>query len=129
MKVNRYMAIYLLIVLPAQIATSETIKREYWPTEQWKTIAPIKAGFDDKKINSMDAKLIQALPITSSLLIVRNGYLVHEKYFQGDVDTLRQTWSQTKSIISVLIGVLISRGKLKNVDQNLLALLPELQSR
>jgi CubicO group peptidase (beta-lactamase class C family) len=60
---------------------------------------------------------------------VKNGYLVHEKYFQGDADTLRQTWSQTNSIISVLIGVLISRGKLRNVDQNILALLPELQSK
>jgi len=94
-----------------------------------KHLAKQRPVFDQKKLASIDANIVKDYPHVSSIIIVRNGYIVHEKYFKGDANTLREVWSQTKSVVSILIGVLISGGKIKNVDENLLALLPELQSK
>jgi CubicO group peptidase (beta-lactamase class C family) len=60
-----------------------------------------------------------------SVLIARHGKLVYEGYFEGDVTTLRDTRSATKSITDVLIGIAIGEKKLSGVDARVLALLPE----
>jgi CubicO group peptidase (beta-lactamase class C family) len=118
----------LIFALSTALSTAQTTNRDYWPTEQWRGISPTKAGFDENKLASINTRLVKDCPNISSLLVVRNGYMLHEKYFTGDADTLRNVRSQTKSVISLLVGVLISRGKIKDVDQKLLALLPGLQS-
>jgi CubicO group peptidase (beta-lactamase class C family) len=71
---------------------------------------PIRAG-DFKKIGSV--------------VIARHGKLIYETYFDGDVTTLRDTRSATKSITDILVGIAIREKKLSGVDARVLALLPE----
>jgi len=60
-----------------------------------------------------------------SVLIAHQGKLVYEAYFDGDVNTLRDTRSATKSITDILIGIAIDEKKLSGVDARILALLPD----
>src|ERR1700704_525821 len=60
-----------------------------------------------------------------SVVIARHGKLIYESYFDGDVTTLRDTRSATKSITDILVGIAIREKKLSGVDARVLALLPE----
>jgi CubicO group peptidase (beta-lactamase class C family) len=51
--------------------------------------------------------------VTTALLVVHRGQIVHERYAHGfDVGTRTRTWSTAKSIAATLIGMLVDRGKL-----------------
>lgn len=63
-----------------------------------------------------------------SLLVIRNNYLVLEKYFSPEYYGREYRYpikSATKSITSALIGIAIDQGKLKGVQTNLLEFFPE----
>jgi hypothetical protein len=51
--------------------------------------------------------------ITTALLVVQHGRIVHERYAPGfDVTTRTRTWSTAKSIAATLIGMLVDDGRL-----------------
>lgn len=61
-----------------------------------------------------------------SVVVVKNGALVHEAYFGGySGDQLHTIFSITKSVSSALVGIAIEEGYIKDVDQYLPTLLPE----
>ena len=61
------------------------------------------------------------------LLIVKNGYLIAEDYFnEGGVEQLSGRQSMTKSITSALAGVALDQGCLSSVDQAMMEFFPEL---
>jgi CubicO group peptidase (beta-lactamase class C family) len=61
-----------------------------------------------------------------SLLVVKNGYLVAEKYFnQGSIDELSKRASVTKSYTSALVGIALDQGYIKSVDQKMLDFFPD----
>ncbi len=61
-----------------------------------------------------------------SLLIVRNGSLVHEAYFEGfQRNSLHTIYSVTKSISSALIGIAIDQGLIQSVEDTVLSFFPE----
>lgn len=50
---------------------------------------------------------------TRALLVLRGGKLVYEKYAEGfDAQTKLNSWSMAKSITAVLVGMLVSDGRL-----------------
>jgi len=52
--------------------------------------------------------------VTTALLVVHRGEIVHERYAPGfDVTTRTRTWSTAKSIAATLIGMLVDEGKLE----------------
>ncbi|MFN4147477.1 MAG: serine hydrolase domain-containing protein [Runella sp.] len=55
---------------------------------------------------------------TTAFLVFQNGKLKYEKYWEG-FDTLSrsQSFSAAKSVISMLIGIALSEGKIKSLDQ------------
>jgi CubicO group peptidase (beta-lactamase class C family) len=63
-----------------------------------------------------------------SVLIARHGRLAFEEYFDGGIDSLRDTRSATKSITGLLIGIAIDEHKLSGADARVLELLPERRS-
>lgn len=72
----------------------------------------------------MDAEKLDNL---YSLLIVKNGYLIAEKYFNGfTVNEAIQTASVTKSIISALTGIAIRENVIEGTDQKLKDFFPEI---
>ncbi|MGE3348368.1 MAG: serine hydrolase domain-containing protein [Ramlibacter sp.] len=61
-----------------------------------------------------------------SLLVVRQGALVGERYYRGaTADGLHGINSVTKSVTSMLVGLSLHQGVLSNLQQTVGALLPE----
>jgi CubicO group peptidase (beta-lactamase class C family) len=64
-----------------------------------------------------------------SLIILHENKLVLEKYFRGwRREKLHPMFSATKSVTSALIGIAITQGKIKGVDQKVLGFFPEYTS-
>ncbi|MCK5148826.1 hypothetical protein KAR48_18880, partial [bacterium] len=56
-------------------------KREYWPTSDWRSSTPEMQGMGSAKLLIADEFIQNRLPDAFSLLVVKNGYLVFEKYY------------------------------------------------
>lgn len=62
---------------------------------------------------------------TNAFLVLKNGKLVYEKYFNGTTkDKLLPTYSMAKTLTSIMIGQLIDAGKIKESD-TFVSILPE----
>jgi CubicO group peptidase (beta-lactamase class C family) len=100
--------------------------REYWPTNGWKTSTLELQGMDSAKLMIADEFIQERLPDAFSLLVVKNGYLVFEKYYRwGSPERYAVVHSVTKSVTSALIGIALEKGYLSGVDQKLIDFFPE----
>jgi CubicO group peptidase (beta-lactamase class C family) len=63
----------------------------------------------------------------TSILVARHGTLVHETYFEGDADTLRDTRSATKTVTGTLVGIAIDAGLLPGTGAKALSFFPGMQ--
>lgn len=79
---------------------------------EWPTGSPASQQLDPVAI--LDAVTrAQTLPRILSLLVVRNGVLVVEQYFNGNfADSLNDGRSVTKSVMSTLVGTALHKGVL-----------------
>src|SRR4029450_1942945 len=92
--------------------------RDYWPTTGWRTAAPAAQGMDPAVLDDLDTKVPAYHAQVRSLLVVRHGYLVYERYWQGmTAADGANTYSVTKSVVSALVGVALGEGKLTGLDQ------------
>ena len=96
----------------------------YWPTVEWKLSIPQRVAMDASILNGLDS-VQDSLPGISSILAIRHGYLVYEKYYEGDATTFRPAYSMAKSVISALIGIAIKQGLIQDADQKLVEFFPD----
>ncbi|MEG8946178.1 serine hydrolase domain-containing protein [Rosettibacter firmus] len=82
------------------------------------------------KLIEMDSFLInynKSNPVTHSLIIYKDNKLIFEKYYNGfNENKLSNLKSVTKSITSLLIGIAIDKRLIKNENQKLIDIMPEL---
>jgi len=65
---------------------------------------------------------------TNALLVMKDGVIVSEIYRNNTDDRTRFIgWSMTKSIVSILIGCALEEGRIKSMDDQITAYLPELK--
>ena len=75
------------------------------------------------------AKTAGSLPRLKSLLVSHNGNLVLERYYNGArATTPANIKSASKSVIAALVGIAVSKGHIKTVDQKIADYFPELAS-
>jgi CubicO group peptidase (beta-lactamase class C family) len=106
----------------------------------WHTVSPAEAGFAD----DLEARLAKAIAEKRvwnlhSVIIVRNGRLVLERYFDGQddargrplgmvsfkADTLHDLRSASKSVVGLLYGIALAAGNVPSPDQPLMRAFPE----
>jgi CubicO group peptidase (beta-lactamase class C family) len=93
-------------------------RRDYWPTAGWRTAAPNQQGMDPKVLGDLDRQVPEQYPQVRSLLVVRHGYLVYERYWQGfDAADGHEIHSVTKGITSALVGIALRDHVLRSLDQ------------
>lgn len=94
----------------------------------WKSGQPEAIGqvtYDGKKI-SFD-QFLKATS-TNAFIIVRDGKITYEKYLNGKTQaTILPSYSVAKTMTSLLIGQLISEGKIKESD-TFVSILPEFKA-
>jgi len=84
-------------------------------------------GVDPDRITAMmNGILADDLPNIHSVLLVRNGKLVLEEYFNGYSREIKPIIaSVTKSITSILIGIALDRQMIGSIDQRVYEFFPE----
>lgn len=66
---------------------------------------------------------------THAFLVLQNGKLVYEKYWDGyDTSRLSGSFSAAKSIISLLIGIALDEGKIKSLDEPVANYIPHFKT-
>ena len=132
---------FLLVMAIASGVPSETIteieipeaketavtepEKAYWPTDSWRESAPAEQGMDAVLLQNMLGEIDQQGLEIDSLLVVRNGCIVTEKYYSPyEKDTLHGVYSVTKSVVSALIWIAIDEGYINSVDDPVMDYFP-----
>ena len=113
------------VILPETGYSWPEKERSYWPTGGWISAPMEEHQVDPGKMNKAD-RFAGADPLARALLVVKDGYLVFEKYY-GDGDTARcsNLWSVTKSFSSALVGMLIDQNYAASPQQLMAGLMPD----
>jgi CubicO group peptidase (beta-lactamase class C family) len=94
----------------------------------WEVSSLKNEGIDVQAIEEISREIadINSYENVLSMLIVKNGKLVHEIYSPYcQRNTLHWMASITKTITSTLIGIAIDRGNIESIDSTLRELLPQ----
>ena len=92
---------------------------------EWRLSAPSDAGIDGDALDVGAAELAQS-PALLSLLVVRDGALVFERYYNGSAaGHSNNIHSASKSILSALFGIALDEGTIESLDAPLADFLPE----
>jgi len=99
------------------------------PGDDWPVSTPEAQGLDPMLVAEMYYNAAE-LETIYSLLVIKNGYLIAEDYFnEGSVDQKDRLQSATKSYTSALIGIALEKGCLSSVDQKMLDFFPEVAGK
>jgi CubicO group peptidase (beta-lactamase class C family) len=67
---------------------------------------------------------------TTSLVVIKNGAIISEKYFQGaDEKSQFTSWSVAKSFLSTMVALAIKDGLIKSLDDQAEQYVPELKGK
>jgi CubicO group peptidase (beta-lactamase class C family) len=95
------------------------------PGDDWEASTPAEQGLDPMLVARVYYNAAE-LETLYSLLVVKNGYLIAEDYFnEGSADQKDRLQSVTKSYTSALVGIALDQGYLSSVDQKMLDFFPE----
>ena len=112
-------------------STSALTTRSYTPLSEgdWPVSIPEEQGLDSKLLDKLykDAAKLETL---YGLLVIKNGYLIAEQYFnEGSIDQVSGRTSSTKSFTSALVGIALDQGCLQSVDQKMMDFFPSTPMR
>jgi len=98
---------------------------DYWPTEGWRTSLPEEQGFDSAQIAQGLLTLQENQVDIDSLMIIRNGYVVLDAYFDPYDGTFpHDLASVTKSVMTTLIGIAADQ-RVIDLDQPVISFFPQ----
>jgi CubicO group peptidase (beta-lactamase class C family) len=95
----------------------------------WRAVSPAEAGFADDLVARLDKAIAEKRVWNlHSIIVVRNGRLVLERYFDGlddargrplgmvsfKADTLHDLRSASKSIVGLLYGIALAAGRYRH---------------
>jgi CubicO group peptidase (beta-lactamase class C family) len=95
------------------------------PGDGWEVSTPDEQGLDPMLVAELYHNAAE-LETLYGLLVVKNGHLIAEKYFnQGSVEQKARVQSATKSVTSALVGIALEQGCLSSVDEKMIEFFPE----
>ncbi len=115
----------LILIVPDEGYNWPAQERLYWPTNGWKT-----APMEDFNIDPLKMDVANQFagndPLARALLVIKDGYLVFEKYYgDGGINQSTNLWSVTKSFSSALVGILIDAQIIGSTNQFMKDLMPK----
>jgi CubicO group peptidase (beta-lactamase class C family) len=149
---NTCILLALLILVPARSCTTYKVIRHNFPEiDNYKIFSnrdvskssepfhfnhtqttPPKLDSLTATLNNKEVPLEEFLRSskTVAFIVIKDNSVVYEKYFRGASEsTLVNSFSMTKSLVSALVGVAISEGYIKSVDQTVADFLPEFKDK
>ena len=115
------------ITHPLKLEHSTSQTPDYWPTEGWQQSTPEEHGMNGTYLEEMLTFCDDRNWPLTSILVIRNGYLVVEEYPDSEYNegTLFDIWDATKSVTSILIGIAIDEGYISSVDETMVSFFPD----
>ncbi|TGK04849.1 class C beta-lactamase-related serine hydrolase [Leptospira semungkisensis] len=99
-------------------------KKEGWDLPEKLTFRTMKGE------ETLFSKEILKITNTNTLIIIKDGKVLYENYFNGfQKDSSQTSFSMAKSITSTLIGIAIEEGKIGSVNDPVIKYIPELKDR
>jgi CubicO group peptidase (beta-lactamase class C family) len=94
---------------------------------KWQFSTPEAEGLDRGVLSGLDAYIAQKrYRLVNSVLVVKNGKIVFEKYYNGynehHRNNIKSIW---KSILSIVTGICLTRGLLPGLDEPVSRYLPQ----
>ena len=106
--------------------TESAAAADYWPTDAWRHSTSEAQGMRSQPLADMLAEIKKIGYRIDSVTVIRNGYVVLDAYFHPFKKGLKHDiMSNTKSIMSALIGIAVDRGEIKSVAQPVLGFFPD----
>jgi CubicO group peptidase (beta-lactamase class C family) len=99
---------------------------DYWPTEGWLTSTPEEQGMNGTLLEEMLSYCDDSNLELQGIMVVRNGYNILEEYPDPEFNesSLSDTWSVTKSVISILVGIALDEGYINSLDVAMVSFFP-----
>lgn len=97
----------------------------------WAISSPEEQGLDSTRLCPIrDGIMSGKLPNVDDIVVVRHGVLVYESYYdyphqiEYDATTRHRGYSMTKSVVSLLVGIAMDRGLIKDLDAPVMSYVP-----
>jgi CubicO group peptidase (beta-lactamase class C family) len=123
--------LFLSVLVGCGPSTGDLEAVDYTPRlgGDWEVSTPAEQGLDPILVAEMYFNAAD-LDTIYSLLVVKNGYLIAEEYFnEGSANQKDRLQSVTKSFTSALVGIALEQGCLSSVDQKMLEFFPEVAGK
>lgn len=98
----------------------------------WAMTSPEKQGINARLLCTMDDGINDGkLANVDDIIVIRHGVLVYERYYNYphqlnfDATTRHDGYSMTKSVVSLLVGIAMDRGLIKDMDAPVAAYFPD----
>lgn len=94
----------------------------------WQSAESNAMNMNGDKLSELDVAIPTEYSNIHGIVVVRNGAIAYERYYQGYTrENTQHVTSVTKSILSALIGIAIDVGYIESVEQRVLDFFPEYQ--
>lgn len=95
-------------------------------TKPWPIVTPEEGSMNASKLALADREISAKYPNVLSMLIVRDGSIVYERYYRSiGSDDAVPVMSVNKSVLSALIGIALDKGIFSSLDLKVLDFFPE----
>ena len=97
----------------------------------WAISVPEKQALNSTLLCAMDEGIsARKLANVDDIVVIRHGVLVYERYdpqspLHADATTRHRGYSMTKSVVSLLVGIALDRGWIKDLDVPVVSYFPE----
>jgi CubicO group peptidase (beta-lactamase class C family) len=89
--------------------------------------------YDDWKLENALKKNLRELAFehnSNAIIVIKNDTILYEEYFKEfNSNSLISSYSISKSILSVLIGIAMEEGNIKDLNQSITEYIPELKNK
>ena len=129
MKKSPVALLALLLSFYVQNVFSQGFQSVAMVNDDWVVSNLHEQGFDLTSFVELEAYLEQnKYDDLQSVSVFRNNKMVYDHYFNGsDASSIVDIRSATKSIISLLVGIAIDQGAIKNIDEKITPYFSEYQ--
>lgn len=100
---------------------TDYLNNHHFPYNYWKTSTPSTQGMNENILENLTKEINDKNYEIHSLLIIKNGFLVFERYGSSYTpNDIHQLNSSTKSIVSALFGIAIKEGHVSGITDKML---------
>ncbi len=105
------------------------MKKLEFPDKHWSYKNPEDVGITEKFLDDLDEYIIKNSRRMKSFVLIKNGHIVFEELYNGGSrDEKYEQCSVTKSINSLVMGIVIDKGYIKSEDDLVIKYIPEYAS-